>query len=216
MELPPGCRCVYLVRHAESDRIGGACAMDPALTPRGEAQLAALVRHTAELAIDAIVCSELSRARRTADAIAAGRGAAPVIDAGWNELHTVGAWRERGHREVDELLAARLFDPDERHPLGESLRALHRRALDAWARLIALPARRILVVSHNALLDRLVQALLGLPEAAARTSAISVPHAAISELWLLGRDYDPTLPGPITLAIRIADAHHLPPELVTR
>ncbi|HEX3758913.1 MAG TPA: histidine phosphatase family protein [Kofleriaceae bacterium] len=216
MELPPNCRCFYLVRHAESDRIGGACAMDPALTPRGEAQLAALVRHTAELAIDAIACSELSRARRTAEAIAAGHGVVPVIDAGWNELHTVGAWRDRSHREVEELLAARLFEPDEHHPRGESLRALHRRALAAWARLVALPARRVLVVSHNALLVRLVQALLGLGEDAARTSAISYPNAAISELWLLDRDYDPTLPGPITLAMRIADAHHLPRDLVTR
>lgn len=216
MELPPGCRCFYLVRHAESDRIGAACAMDPALTPRGEAQLAALVHHTAELAIDAIACSELSRARRTAEAIAAGRGSVPVIDAGWNELHTVGAWRDRSRREVEELLAARLFEPDERHPLGESLRGLHRRALAAWARLTALPARRVLVVSHNALLVHLLQALLGQREDAARTSGISYPHAAISELWLLDRDYDPTLPGPITLAMRIADAHHLPPDLVTR
>ncbi|MEO7732752.1 MAG: histidine phosphatase family protein [Kofleriaceae bacterium] len=216
MELPPSCRCIYLVRHAESARIGEACAMDPELTARGEAQLEALRRHTATLSIDAIVCSELDRARRTAAAIAAGPELVPVIDAGWNELHTVGAWRARDHREVGELIETRLFGPDDRHPLGESLRELHRRAIAAWARLVAMPARRILVVSHNGLLVRLVQALLGLDEAAPRTSAISYPHAAISELWLLGRDYDPSLPGPITLAMRIADAHHLPLELVTR
>ena len=38
-----------------------------------------------------------------------------------------------------------------------------------------------------------------------------------SEMWLLDRDRnDPTLPGRITIAMRIADVSHLPAELVTR
>jgi probable phosphoglycerate mutase len=216
MELPPRARCVYLVRHAEAERLGAPHAMDPDVTARGRDQIAALQRATADLAIDAIACSELIRARRTAEAIAAGRGVAPVIDPGWNEFHTVGAWREHGPREVDELVAARFYRPDDRRAIGESLRAMHRRVLAAWQRLLELPGRRLLLVAHNSVLGTLIQALLGLPEDAERTSMIAYPHAAISELWLLDRDHDPELPGRITVAIRIADAGHLPPALVTR
>lgn len=216
MELPPAGRRVYLVRHAESERLGAPCAMDPDLTARGEAQLAVLRRCAAALSIDAVVCSELVRARRTAEAIASVHGLVPSIDAGWNELHTVGAWRERSPREIDELVQARFYRPDDRRAIGESLRELHRRTVSAWQRLVATPARSLVVVSHNAVLGTLVQALLGLREDEERTSMISYPHAAISELWLLDRDHDPALPGLITVALRIADASHLPPDLVTR
>ena len=216
MELPPTCRRVYLVRHAEAERLGAPCAMDPDLTARGEAQLAVLQRAAAALSIDAVVCSELVRARRTAAAIASAHGLSPAIDAGWNEFHTVGAWREYGAREIDELVGARFYRPDDRRAIGESLRELHRRTLAAWQRLVAMPGRSVLVVGHNAVLGTLVQALLGLREDEPRASMISYPHAAISELWLLDRDHDPALPGRITVAIRIADASHLPADLVTR
>lgn len=216
MELPAAARRVYLVRHAEAERIGAPCAMDPDLTARGEAQLAVLRERARAMAIDAVVCSELVRARRTAHAIAAVHGLDPVIDAGWNEFHTVGDWRAHGPREIDELVGARSYRPDDRHPIGESLRELHRRTGAAWQRLLATPARSLLVVSHNAVLGTLVQSLLGLAEDTERTSMISYPHAAISELWLLDRDCDPALPGRITVAMRIADASHLPGDLVTR
>jgi probable phosphoglycerate mutase len=190
--------------------------MDPDLTARGEAQLEVLRGHAAAMPVDAVVCSELVRARRTADAIASVHGLVPAIDAGWNEFHTVGAWRDRGRREIDELVQARFYRPDDRGPIGESLRELYRRTMSAWQRLVASPARSILVVSHNGVLGTLVQAVLGLGEDERRTSMISYPHAAISELWLFDRDHDPALPGPITVAMRIADASHLPPALVTR
>ena len=224
IDLPPGARRVYLVRHAEAERRGSPCAMDPDLTARGVAQLAVLRTRAAALPIDAVVCSELVRARRTADAIAQAHGLVAAIDAGWNEFHTVGAWRTHAPRAIDELVQARFYRPDDRRPIGESLRDLHRRALAAWQRLLEAPARSLLVVSHNAVLGTLVQALLGLQEDHVRTSMISYPHAAISELWLvdrelgqdLGQDRDPALPRRITVAMQIADASHLPPDLVTR
>jgi probable phosphoglycerate mutase len=215
-ELPPSCRRVYLVRHAESARLGSPYAMDPDLTTRGEAQLAALKAYAAALPIDAIVCSELVRARRTAKAIGSVHGLIPSIDPGWNEFHTVGAWRDHGAREIDELIQARFYRPDDRRAIGESLRDIYRRVIAAWDRLLATPSRSMLVVSHNGALGTLVPALLGLREDQERASMISYPHAAISELWLFDRDCDPALPGRITVAMRIADASHLPADLVTR
>jgi broad specificity phosphatase PhoE len=216
MKLPPTCRRVYLVRHAESERIGAASPMDPDLTARGVAQLAVLRELAASLSVDAIVCSELVRARRTAEAIASAHGLVPSIDAGWNEFHTVGAWREHSHREIDELIQARFYRPDDRRAIGESLRDIYRRSVAAWERLLATPSRSMLVVSHNGVIGTLVPALLGLREDVERSAMISYPHAAITELWLFDRDHDPSLPGRITVAMRIADASHLPPDLVTR
>jgi broad specificity phosphatase PhoE len=216
MEPPHGCKRIYLVRHAESERLGSPIALDPVLTPRGEAQLDMLKTYAASMTIDAVVCSELVRARRTADVIAEAHNLVPTVDPAWNELHTVGAWREHSSQEIDDLIRARFYRPDECSRVGESLRALYRRATEAWGRLLASPARNLMVVSHNALLGTLVQALLGLREDDERASMIAYPYAAVSEFWVIDRDHDPTLPWPITIAVRIADASYLPRALVTR
>ena len=148
--------------------------------------------------------------------IAAPRGLAPEVDPGWNELHTVGDWRALPAATVEELVRTPLFLPDDERPHGETLRALHRRALAAWDRLLARPGRALAVVSHNNLLGALIGALLGADEGTPRRGMLWYPHTAITELWVFERDYDPALPGRLALAYRIADASHLPADLVTR
>ena len=100
-------------------------------------------------------------------------------------------------------------------PIGESLRELYRRVVAAWERLVARPGRSIALVSHNAVLGTLLQAVLGLREDAERTSMIAYPHVGISELWLLDPAHDATLPGPITVVRRVGDATYLPAGLLS-
>ena len=89
---------VYLVRHGESEwnaarRLQGQA--DPPLSPRGEAQVAALKDMLSRLVVDRCVASDLRRARRTAELL--GVDAEPVP--AWREID-VGAW---SGREIEEL-----------------------------------------------------------------------------------------------------------------
>src|SRR5690349_8120787 len=99
--LPPtGPRRILLVRHAQSEwnavgRWQGQA--DPPLSEFGREQAAGLAEHPLLTAFDAIVSSDLQRARSTAVAIAECRalGSDEIsIDAGLRELD-VGSWSGR-------------------------------------------------------------------------------------------------------------------------
>lgn len=73
----PEAREVWLVRHADAyaglERLAHG-RIDPPLSPVGEAQAARLADRLAPVPVDAVWCSDLLRARQTAEPVAAGHG----------------------------------------------------------------------------------------------------------------------------------------------
>ncbi|MBK9179717.1 MAG: histidine phosphatase family protein [Acidimicrobiales bacterium] len=141
---------LLLVRHGQSvwnadGRWQGQA--DPPLSPLGEAQARAAARSVGE--VDAIVASDLRRARRTAELIAEGLGAGPVaVDVRLRE-RDAGEWTGCTRDDIELRWPGWLeahrrppgYEPDE-HLLGRVLAAV----LDAAA---VHAGGSVLVVAHG-------------------------------------------------------------------
>ena len=80
---------LYLVRHGQTEnsrRKAYSGRADVALTERGREQARAAARQLAGAGVDAVICSPLSRARDTAQAIADATGAPLTIDERLTEI----------------------------------------------------------------------------------------------------------------------------------
>lgn len=156
-----------LVRHAEC-ALGGRYVgrSDPPLSALGRAQAAALGRTLATEPFAAVYSSPLRRALDTARAIARHHGVAVEAMDALAELD-FGAWEgltydEIARRDPDRL--ARWVEGPESvaPPGGETLAALHERALDAVAAIRARhPEDAVAVVSHGGPLRAVVCEALG-------------------------------------------------------
>jgi XTP/dITP diphosphohydrolase len=145
-----------LIRHAEStwnaeERWQGQA--DPPLSARGVAQAQEIARALATQRADALLCSDLRRARETAEILGRALGLAPQPDPRLRELD-VGRWESLTRLEIEVLDPELLkrFDAEEadvRAGGGESrgeIRARVRRAFRELARAHA--GARVLVVTH--------------------------------------------------------------------
>lgn len=172
---------LVLVRHAESiwnaeDRWQGQT--DVPLSARGRGEARAVGERLRQMPLDAIVCSDLSRARETADAIIAARGRAePVqLHAGLREMD-LGSWCGLPHAEVasrfaDELRALQRGDDVAIGGHGESLPRFEDRVHAALAQVLSVSAgprleaggrdTRVLVVTHGGCIRAVLMRLLGL------------------------------------------------------
>ena len=161
----PNCE-IFLVRHAESEWNASGLWQghaDPQLSEAGRGQLAELVaRLTQELAgerFSRIVCSDLLRARQTAEALGARFGLSVQSDPGLRELD-VGDWSGLTRQEIEarDLLAQfEAGDPDTRPPGGETRKEIRHRARFALRGIVNADAwGRIVVVSHLGLIRALL------------------------------------------------------------
>ena len=85
---------LYLIRHgrvlgAERRRLIGH--LDVPLSPEGEAEIRALARRLASVLLAAIYSSDLARARRSAELIAATHGLTPRVVPSFREM-AMGRW----------------------------------------------------------------------------------------------------------------------------
>jgi broad specificity phosphatase PhoE len=159
---------LFLIRHAQSEwnavgRWQGQA--DPPLSAHGLEQAqqlaASLARELAEESLDLLVCSDLLRARQTAQAVGDALGLELRPDAAFRELD-VGAWSGLTREEIvarDPELLARFEsdDPDARPGGGESRREIRLRSHQAVEHLVAENAgARILIVSHLGFLRALL------------------------------------------------------------
>lgn len=177
---------LYLVRHGEAEddirgTIGGE--MDDPLTERGREQARALARRLASLALDAIYASPLIRARETADILAAGRPAAPVIEEGLAEKRLgvlAGLPRAEAKVRYPQYFGegARDLVP----PGAESYEAFFARVKEALGRIRAAHSSdgAVLVVSHGGPVNVLLQDLLGID--LARFPLFSLGDTSLSHL----------------------------------
>lgn len=158
---------LYLVRHGESEaNAAGVFAgqVDSPLTARGREQAEAVAIALADLAIDRVVASDLSRARDTAAAIAAAHGLEVEVDP---ELREIDVGASAGKRWDDGTLRASFTaaDSDEfvRWPGGESLEQVLARSLGCIDRLVRRhPGERIVVVGHGGVTRILVSHFLAI------------------------------------------------------
>ncbi len=159
---------LLLIRHAQSEwnatgRWQGQA--DPPLSAEGERQAKTLAERLAtELAgerVDCVYCSDLRRARATAERIAEAFGLELQASERFRELD-VGDWSGLTRDEIlarDAALLERFEsdDPDARPGGGETRREIRERAHHAVADLVkAHPGERIVVVCHLGFLRALL------------------------------------------------------------
>jgi 2,3-bisphosphoglycerate-dependent phosphoglycerate mutase len=154
---------LLLIRHGET-ALNVARVLQPADTPlsaRGVAQAEALAQRLATLGIGAIVSSDLPRALRTAQAIAAATGA-PIETSALLQERNFGDWRGQPY----DALAIDPLTLQEAPPGGESVAAFEQRVARAFARVVELQALRggtLAVVSHGLVIRAMLAALVRLP-----------------------------------------------------
>ncbi|WP_433153991.1 histidine phosphatase family protein [Actinomadura nitritigenes] len=190
---------LVLVRHGETEwhaenRYAGTSEV--ALTRRGLEQ-ARLLGVWAEAARpDAVWCSDLGRARITAEPSAKAIGADPVVDARLRELHFgrgEGLTRDEMERAFPDALRAFRADPVAGHlPGGEDPAAAARRFTACLHDIAGRhPGGRVLVVAHSTALRLALCLLLGLPLKDYRRRFPSLGNCALTEIRL--RDGDAAL-----------------------
>ncbi|MEN3534234.1 bifunctional RNase H/acid phosphatase [Microbispora sp. ZYX-F-249] len=142
---------------------------DPSLTATGLAQAEAAAQRLSRqpYEVEVIVTSPLTRARQTAEAVAAGTGLTVLVDDDLRETD-FGAWEGHTFAEIQQRwpreLAAWLADPDVAPPGGESFAATARRVEQARDRIVkAHEGRSVVVVSHVTPIKMLVRFALGAP-----------------------------------------------------
>jgi probable phosphoglycerate mutase len=156
---------ILLIRHGETawnavKRLQGH--LDVPLNEEGERQAAALGRALMHEPLDAVIASDLGRARQTAAAIAESRGMAVHIEPDLRE-RCYGAFEgmmyaDIGHRYPEAFAAWKARDIDARFPEGErvaeTLREFSQRAVGAITRLAGERRyRKLALVSHGGVLE---------------------------------------------------------------
>ncbi len=139
---------IFLIRHGETIWNAARIVQLPEtpLSERGMVQARRVANRLAELSVDAIVCSDYTRAMMTAEAVDARTGAG---------IDVLPSLRERNFGEhrgtAFDDLPVDVFAPDYQPPGGESWEAFHVRVDRAWEEVTAFAANvdgNTAVVSH--------------------------------------------------------------------
>jgi probable phosphoglycerate mutase len=165
MEPDSDARILFLFRHGETDwnregRLQGH--IDTPLNTTGLAQAHALGESLRRHRLDAVLSSDLSRARITAQIVAMAIGAPLFIETGLRETNVGAAegllWAEAKTRFGEGLTERWYSDGDVAFPGGETGIATRTRGLAALRRFTAVhPHRRIGVSTHGAMVRQLMK-----------------------------------------------------------
>lgn len=161
---------IVLIRHGESEANRQGIVQghfDSPLSPAGREQALALAQALAHERFDALISSDLLRARESAETIGGHLGLTPVIDPLAREidigLFSGRTWADIAERHPDDY---RRFKETGRWsvvPGAESEDAQNERVERFIANLRAAHTGRVAVVAHGAILRRMIHALLDLP-----------------------------------------------------
>jgi broad specificity phosphatase PhoE len=162
---------LLLVRHGETDdnrKLVFQGQSGSGLNERGRAQAARLAARLVDsrVKLDALYCSDLERARETAEILGSSLALRPVVDAELREVN-LGAWQGLSRAEVEarfpEEWAAWRRGVDVPRGGGETYTALGERMAGALGRLAARHAGGVVgVVSHGAAIKTFVAGALRL------------------------------------------------------
>jgi probable phosphoglycerate mutase len=158
---------LLLIRHGET-ALNVARVLQPAETPlsaRGIAQAEALASRLVAMNVEVIVSSDLPRALRTAQAIAAATGA-PIETTPLLQERNFGDWRGQPY----DAMPINPLTMQEAPPGGESVAEFERRVALAFAQIVQRQAEtglRVAVVTHGLLLRVLLGAHVRLPDGVA-------------------------------------------------
>jgi probable phosphoglycerate mutase len=149
---------LLLARHGETDwnrelRIQGSSDIE--LNELGRRQAQALADELADVEIDAIYASDLSRARATAEVVAATKGLEVALDSRLRE-RSFGSWEGLDR---DEIVSRREAEEEHDGEADDEVRARVLAAIDEIAH--AHPGEQVLVVSHGGALNTLWHHALG-------------------------------------------------------
>jgi probable phosphoglycerate mutase len=184
---------VVMIRHGETDwnaekRLQGH--LDIELNAEGLRQADMLAQVLQGEQFDAIVCSDLQRARKTAQPLASLLGKTVHIDKAWRE-RCYGAFEglryaEIGERFPDAHKAMQARELDYRYPQGvntaETLREFYTRSVAALKHALDYPGlRKIAIVTHGGVLDCINRFARGSDLSHPRD--FDIPNAAINRLW---------------------------------
>ena len=167
---------LHLMRHGAPEIAGRMLGhSDMAPTPQG---IAACAAQAEALNVEAIVTSDLRRARAAAESIGATRCLPVTIDSRWRELD-FGAWDGLSTAEIDAEALGRFWaDPDgSPPPNGERWSALIERVSAAIA---DLPPRPTLVVTHGGAMRAALAVLCGFEQR--QLWAFDLPNAGLLSL----------------------------------
>jgi 2,3-bisphosphoglycerate-dependent phosphoglycerate mutase len=186
---------LLVIRHGETDwnrqhRFQGQ--IDVPLNDIGLAQAGRLGLRLVDEPVDVLICSDLQRARSTAEPLAQAHDLTPLVEP---------LWREQGFGVLEGLDVptirsrhADLWSQWIRHDAdyalpggGESNTAFHARVMRALQAAVAAHAgRRVVVVTHGGVLDMLWRSANALPLHGARVC--DIPNTGINRLrWVDGR-----------------------------
>jgi 2,3-bisphosphoglycerate-dependent phosphoglycerate mutase len=177
-------RILFLFRHGETDwnregRLQGHT--DVPLNATGIDQARQLGERLRRHCLEAVLSSDLARARTTAEIVAAALGVPLAIDHGLRETDVGAAegllWAEAKTRFGAELTERWYSEEDVAFPGGETGLATRSRGLETLRRFaLANPCRRIGVSTHGAMVRQLMKHALppGSPPATARNTVLYV------------------------------------------
>jgi broad specificity phosphatase PhoE len=161
---------LWLIRHGEIDSIYNAYdpekkTANPPLSEKGVRQAEALAEHCRAVRFERIVSSDLKRALRTAQILAAGRDIPVEINPAFREIDMGALYRGARWSDYPKLRRAWLrHEVDLPYPEGEN-------GADVWARcsgpLAALtegPGERVALVCHGGTIRSIVCGMLGIPQ----------------------------------------------------
>ncbi len=176
-----GVTTIFLLRHgalAADARERFVGQTDLSLSPEGVRQAEALGQILRTVGIDSIYCSDLLRARQTAEIVVGETGVPVVARRDLREI-ALGEWEGLSRREVAERFpeqyGARGSDIEGyRIPGGESFADCQSRVLAAWRDIVKLGLRRVVIVGHAGANRVLLCHLLCMP---------------VASLFSLGQDY---------------------------
>jgi len=182
---------IYLIRHGETE-LNATRVVQPASTPlnaRGQSQAARLAQRLAAIGVEHVLCSDLERARMTADPVVRATSArieyTPLL-----QERNFGDLRGRPYSELREDIFARDFAP----PNGESWPEFDARVSEAWQRVAALAGGvrgNLVVVTHGLVCGSIAPRFLKLgsgqivPERWGNTSVTTCERAAPHAVQLL-------------------------------
>ena len=205
MESDSDARILFLFRHGQTDwnhegRLQGH--IDTPLNATGLAQAHALGERLRPHCLDAVLSSDLARARTTAEIVATAIGVPLFIETGLREVDVGAAegllWAEAKIRFGEGLTERWYSDGDVAFPGGETGIATRMRGLRALHRFAAAhPYRRIGVSTHGAMVRQLMKhALPSETHAGIRNAALYVLRYEPSDGHLIVVEREGPLPNP--------------------